>query len=527
MAAWRVDAPKSRHLHPAINHLIVGIDSSFPFSDPRVVAPQAKANGAPEWPHIEPADNLCLRKLRYSSPASTRVLTALEDALEVLNLTPEQRDAEHRREFISYWSQRARLTKQPYLSLLSTEPVSRDIVFHRDAHRGVFFADDADALTQWLKRVGIEPAKHPAKTRLVWLDQPLTPEEFPKIGDDVMRLAGRPALEPFLKAGAKLPVLLGCEIDGNAVFVGVEMEGISEAFARQGFRPSKPRPQPFIAEGFRAKEVVRREVKRADYAWVHGRGRNTDLERLRGAKVAIVGCGALGGYIAKALAQAGVGTLILVDFDDLSSNNVGRHVLGMDWVGQPKAKALAEQLNAEFPHALDFIPRHASFQSLSGKEREEIAHCDLVVAAGITLLGERTIDEWRLGLEQRPALVWTWLEEFAVAGHAAGIIDGAAVRDALDTNGAFRMRLTSNWPKGAAHAIEAGCGVSYQPYSAVDMMGTVNIAHRLSLDVLLGKVPNTIIRSWLGDRGFAGASGCDVDAAFERSYAEISREWPW
>ena len=48
-----------------------------------------------------------------------------------------------------------------------------------------------------------------------------------------------------------------------------------------------------ISESVR-EEIVRRMVQRADYAWVHGRGRNAEIEELRGKRVALVGCGALG-----------------------------------------------------------------------------------------------------------------------------------------------------------------------------------------------------------------------------------------
>ncbi|MBZ2436830.1 ThiF family adenylyltransferase [Xanthomonas perforans] len=246
---------------------------------------------------------------------------------------------------------------------------------------------------------------------------------------------------------------------------------------------------------------------------------------LRGKRVAIVGCGALGGFLARALAQAGVGSLLLIDSDELVPSNVGRHVLGMEAVGQDKSPALAKKLGTDFPHAVDFEAWKGAIQNATAEQKMELAACDLVVAAGINLAGELALNQWRQELETPPTLIWTWIEEFAVAGHAVALVDGADLASSLNADGEFQMRLTSDWPAGQGYALEAGCGVAYQPYSAADMMGTINCAHRLCLDVLLGKQRGSIVRSWLGDRDIAAASGCKIDGAFERSFCEISRAW--
>lgn len=74
-------------------------------------------------------------------------------------------------------------------------------------------------------------------------------------------------------------------------------------------------------------------------------------ERLKRAKVAVVGTGGLGSPLAMYLAAAGVGTIALVDFDAVSASNLQRQILfdAAD-VGRPKvwqAKARLEALN---PH---------------------------------------------------------------------------------------------------------------------------------------------------------------------------------
>ena len=70
-------------------------------------------------------------------------------------------------------------------------------------------------------------------------------------------------------------------------------------------------------------------------------------ERLKQAKVLIVGVGGLGSPIATYLAGAGVGTLGLVDDDVVSESNLQRQVLYSEAeVGLPKAVQAKKRLNA-------------------------------------------------------------------------------------------------------------------------------------------------------------------------------------
>lgn len=72
-------------------------------------------------------------------------------------------------------------------------------------------------------------------------------------------------------------------------------------------------------------------------------------ERLKASRVLIVGLGGLGCAASQYLASAGVGKLILVDFDDVSLSNLQRQILHTDnTLGQPKvfsAKARLAEIN--------------------------------------------------------------------------------------------------------------------------------------------------------------------------------------
>ena len=79
----------------------------------------------------------------------------------------------------------------------------------------------------------------------------------------------------------------------------------------------------------------------------HGRGRQ---ERFSAATVAVCGLGGLGSNIAIALARAGIGKLILVDFDKVDLTNLHRQQYKAAQIGMYKTEALAENLREINPY---------------------------------------------------------------------------------------------------------------------------------------------------------------------------------
>ncbi len=73
-------------------------------------------------------------------------------------------------------------------------------------------------------------------------------------------------------------------------------------------------------------------------------------DRFKGATAAVCGLGGLGSNIAVSLARAGVGTLLLFDFDRVDVSNLNRQQYKAAQVGMEKALALAENLREISPY---------------------------------------------------------------------------------------------------------------------------------------------------------------------------------
>jgi len=101
--------------------------------------------------------------------------------------------------------------------------------------------------------------------------------------------------------------------------------------------------------------------------------------KLLGAQVAVCGLGGVGSAAAEALARAGVGSLRLIDFDDIDATNLNRQLhTNLANVGEVKANAMAERIAGIIPQCkVEVIAERISAENVA----ELISGCDYVVDA--------------------------------------------------------------------------------------------------------------------------------------------------
>lgn len=68
-------------------------------------------------------------------------------------------------------------------------------------------------------------------------------------------------------------------------------------------------------------------------------------QRIRAARVGVVGIGGVGSWIAEALARSGIGQITLFDLDHVAESNINRQIHALtSTVGQAKVQAMAERM---------------------------------------------------------------------------------------------------------------------------------------------------------------------------------------
>jgi molybdopterin-synthase adenylyltransferase len=102
-----------------------------------------------------------------------------------------------------------------------------------------------------------------------------------------------------------------------------------------------------------------------------------DQERLKNARVLVVGVGGLGGISASYLAAAGVGHLRICDSDSVEMSNLNRQILfTSDDIGKPKASVAAKRLLTQNPE----IEIEVILDKLTETNASELASgCNLII----------------------------------------------------------------------------------------------------------------------------------------------------
>jgi hypothetical protein len=224
--------------------------------------------------------------------------------------------------------------------------------------------------------------------------------------------------------------------------------------------------------------------------------------------VAILGCGAVGSFVADTLACSGIGRLTLVDSDEYSEDNVFRHVLPPHFIGSPKVVGLKIFLESRYPalqvtcvptSAQNWI-RDASLDDLDG----------VVVAFGAPSL-EREFSRRFRRLSKTLLVGFTWLEPLDLGGHSVlmhcgqeGCLD-CLYRDeegqpALSPRSAF---LEPNQPVSRNLT---GCASTFVPFGAIQARRTGLLAAEHLLGAMAGG-GNASYRYWVGEGSVAAAEG--------------------
>lgn len=112
------------------------------------------------------------------------------------------------------------------------------------------------------------------------------------------------------------------------------------------------------------------------------------LSQLARKRVAVIGLGSGGGFVALSLAMSGVGHFVLIDDDDVELTNVVRHVADRRYIGRPKTEAVAELIRHRNPNA--------EVETVIGRvedHMDKLAGVDLVVVGVDGELIKYTINE--------------------------------------------------------------------------------------------------------------------------------------
>ncbi len=230
-------------------------------------------------------------------------------------------------------------------------------------------------------------------------------------------------------------------------------------------------------------DVERLIPLRIDSEYLVTRNLSDGEKSLLGKRILLVGCGAIGGHLAHALARAGAGfgggSVALVDPDGFMAGNIGRHRLGLEALLLDKVEAVSEDLRRSLP-GIDVRPVTGSALDLNLKGY------DLVIDA----TGEEQLSDAlnaRFIADQCAPVIFVWIngngasvQSFTLADRTQGCLR------CWKTHGNQADFMPSNDVDLEVRA-GRGCDDPYAPFSGAAPLAASGLAVQAVLDWASGR----------------------------------------
>lgn len=235
-------------------------------------------------------------------------------------------------------------------------------------------------------------------------------------------------------------------------------------------------------------------TERLDVSWTVGRDQETMVTSREKKKILLIGVGALGSHVAEQLAKAGIGEIILVDSDILSSANIGRHVLGVNSIGLSKAKALSGKISSCWPSCSVVAYDDTIQKWLKGNNLRDI---DVVLDFTGEPMVRQCIDKARQ-IYSCPLLI-SWMEPYVVAAHACLLPSNTPWL--VNNEDRLESLQVVSWPADVIQQ-EPACSSEFQSYTSSAAIHAVALATEAALDLIDGKIRKPIVRHWIRNNSY-------------------------
>lgn len=520
-------------------NIVIALTSHFPFRLPRIyfVSPPRQI------PHMTPSrdNHICIAErsstfLDISYP-SKLVLESIDRAAKIIvngldRINEDQFDFEFQR----YWL--LGISVEKYLSFvppgLNTQLVFFNTFTPPLAGISVLVSGDlSEKATTWLRNLKRKITK---VTKGVYLPTtaPLRPP-FPQKNHQAYRYfkaalstKNFDVFNKFISSTCQsnLPVMFSFKRESQEVYGGMILErkklsGTKKTICK-GFRNSKIPAKIQMLSCFGSYDIKKINVCRVDSARIQSRVGNDNNDQIKGKKVTIIGCGAIGSRVALNLALNGVEKITLIDHDTLSFENIARHICSMNDVNSNKALAVEGHIKRRIPH-VEIVSIQEDCMEIISSKPEIIKDNHLVISA----TGDKTFNLMLNGSGISAAKLYSWTELYGYATHSILVLpqSGGCLNCKLDYNLDFKFECVVS-PQEKILRHEIGCGSVYLPFSSIDSDTAAGYATRLALCYLKGLIPKSVIWTFYGDLDEALRQGLELAAPTTNNFKLVRKQLP-
>ena len=242
--------------------------------------------------------------------------------------------------------------------------------------------------------------------------------------------------------------------------------------------------------------------------------------------IAVIGCGAVGGYLVNLLAQSGYQTLTLVDNDTFLAENCYRHILSKRYIGLRKVIALKTYLEDNY---IEMSVTPVDENANNWATQVNIEKHSVIISA----TGNPTFDRYLNQLffqMAKPGQVFlsTWLEPLGLGGHVVlSLAEAQGCLNCLYTQENEFTGLPQVSFIGPGQKVSrnlTGCGGAFTPFSGLDAQQTALLAVRALNTYLFGQ-NESIYDCWIGARKSADQAHIVTSSVYDLHFADREDWW--
>lgn len=498
--------------------ILIGFQNYFPFNKPLFFMEQWNLFGF--IPHVEPDGYICYTQednlvLDYENPSGI-INSTLEAVIETIKHGKEGLNSDDfLNEFESYWNHQK--TNRKLLSgLLPPDEAIKIRIGINDKIKVLGNSDNQirDLIYRLTRKklTRFDNALYiPIKVGLI-----KNPPSYDKFWShiDILNFVYESISEEKLKE------LIGNKTDKNQyVILGIPKPNNQKILSCVVYRTKKGGKHPLLIHD---SNIVPEPVlveRIGNEVMVPRGGGSVSLNQKR---ILIAGCGSLGSQIVCDLARTGIGFMDICDYDSLKYENIYRHALGKEYVGQNKAEGIKSLIEKQLP----FVNVRA-FKTLieliiSSDNFENNNYDAIVIATGFPTTNLHINKIIKTKFPHIPCL-YAWIEPYGIGGHSLLVTNNETgcynclYDDFLHNRASFAH---SDQPSSFAKKI-SGCGSLYVPYTYLDSTRTSNMAARLVVSYLTGDETGNPLHSWKGNSDLFVKEGFLLSARYAEQTEEI------
>jgi molybdopterin/thiamine biosynthesis adenylyltransferase len=271
-------------------------------------------------------------------------------------------------------------------------------------------------------------------------------------------------------------------------------------------------------------EIIPLYVERLDERSLLNRT-SFDENILSNKEYLLIGCGSIGGYVFSNLIKSGCKNITLIDHDKLESENIYRHLLGRDYIGDYKVEALRKFGERSLP-GLKIKTVAEKIQDAIDDSGIDFNDYDYVIAATGNSILNMWINDYIITNKINTPVFYIWNETLDIGSHVAVIqFDKAGCYECIfKRDEVLGLYDSTSYCKPGQNVTKnvSGCSGTFIPYGSLISIQSSILFIDLLKKFTEGRIVKNIIVSEKGDDYYFKKAGFILSDNYNNQEDKIS-----